>query len=399
MTSTRPAPAPLDRPGAGARGAAGGGGPRAVAVDGDRRPRQPGAPQPGRAEGRRPPGVVGLDRLDHDGAVVPRAAPRGPGVGQAARLAGAARDQPPARRARRVVPRDAARGRRPAVLPVALEGPRPRRLLDRLGRHRRDRPDLGHDRAPLRRGARAARRHGAAVLAGRRRGARRGRGLGGRARPDGARARRGLLDRRLQPAEPRPRRPRHLRHPAARAVHRRGVAGHQRQVRAAALRALRQAGWRRPAPAHRRDDQPGVPAAAALHPAAAARTPPRRRARGRGDRRAAQGGHRRRGARRDPQPRRPRPRRARRRLRRHRRHPPDGDLRVHGEGLRARDAGAPAEPLVAAHRDPDAGAGDGAGHRPRRPVGAPARRAGRRPLRRDRHPSAPVPRGPGGARR
>ena len=45
-----------------------------------------------------------LDGLDHDGAVVRAPASRGPGVGQAARLAGAARDQLPARRAGRVVP-------------------------------------------------------------------------------------------------------------------------------------------------------------------------------------------------------------------------------------------------------------------------------------------------------
>ena len=55
-------------------------------------------------------------------------------------------------------------------------------------------------------------------------------------------------------------------------------------------------------------------------------------------------------ARRDPQPRRARPRRARRGLRRHRRHPADGDLRLHREGARAGHRGPPAEPLVAAHR-------------------------------------------------
>ena len=57
-------------------------------------------------------------------------------------------------------------------------------------------------------------------------------------------------------------------------------------------------------------------------------------------------------ARRDPQPRRPRPRRARRGVRRDRRHPADGDLRLHREGLRAGHRGPPAEPLVAAHRGP-----------------------------------------------
>ena len=49
-------------------------------------------------------------------ALVLRAARRGPGVGQAARLAGAARDQLPARPPRAPLPRDAARVRRPAEL-------------------------------------------------------------------------------------------------------------------------------------------------------------------------------------------------------------------------------------------------------------------------------------------
>ena len=76
---------------------------------------------------------------------------RRPRVGQAARLAGAARDRVPARPARPRVPDDAARVRRPAELPEPAQGPGPGRLLDRLGRDRRDRDDLERARPPLRR--------------------------------------------------------------------------------------------------------------------------------------------------------------------------------------------------------------------------------------------------------
>ena len=57
--------------------------------------------------------------------------PRGarPGERQAAREPGAARHQPPARPPRPPLPDDAARVRRPAVLPEPDEGPRPGRLL------------------------------------------------------------------------------------------------------------------------------------------------------------------------------------------------------------------------------------------------------------------------------
>ena len=94
--------------------------------------------------------------VDHDLAVVRAAACRGPGVGQAARVAGAARHQLSARRARREVPDDAAGVRRPAELPEPLQGPRPGRLLHRIGRHRGDRTDLGRHRPPLRRHASSA---------------------------------------------------------------------------------------------------------------------------------------------------------------------------------------------------------------------------------------------------
>ena len=52
----------------------------------------------------------------------------------------------------------------------------------------------------------------------------------------------------------------------------------------------------------------------------------------------------------DPQSRRPRPGRPARCVRADRRHPTDGDHRLHDQGLRPADAGASAEPLVAADR-------------------------------------------------
>ena len=95
----------------------------AVALRRDRGRRQPRPAQHQRRQGRRAPVVVGVDGRHHGGAVVPRADQRGPGLGQAARLAGAARDQLPARRPRREVPADAARQGRPAVLPLRLKDP------------------------------------------------------------------------------------------------------------------------------------------------------------------------------------------------------------------------------------------------------------------------------------
>ena len=155
---------------------------RAVAGGGDRPPRQPRAPEPLGRQGRRPPGLERVDGDDDDRAVV--LVPRGarPRLGQAARLARAARDQLPARAPGPEVPGDAAPVRRAAVLPLAREGPRPGRLLDRLGRDRGDGADLGRDRAPLRGGPlRRPGRRPPDRAAGRRR-ARRGRRAGRRSR-------------------------------------------------------------------------------------------------------------------------------------------------------------------------------------------------------------------------
>ncbi len=93
----------------------------------------------------------------------------------------------------------------------------------------------------------------------------------------------------------------------------------------------------------------------------------------------ARGGPRRRhAARRRAQPRRPRPRGARRRPRSDRRHPPHRDLRLHRQGLRARQRGAPAEPLLAAHERADGRARRGGRGVGGRAVGPFRRRVARR---------------------
>ena len=184
------------------------------------------------------------------------------------------------------LPDHAAGVRRPAELPEPAQGPGAGRLLHRLGRHRRDRTDLGRAGPPVRRRALRRRRHRPAVVAGRRRRARRGRGLGGRARPDGGRARRGRLGRRPQPAVAGPGRPDHGRGPAAGHVRRGRLAGAHGQVRPAAGGAVRPARRRGAAGPDRRDVQPRVPAAAAPRPGRAARRAARRRPRRRRHRRA-----------------------------------------------------------------------------------------------------------------
>ena len=81
-----------------------------------------------------------------------------------------------------------------------------------------------------------------------------------------------VLDRRPQPAVPRPDRAQHRRRPPRGHVRRRGLAGAHRQVRAAAARAVRTPRRRRAAAADRRHGEPRVPAAAPLHPRPAAGT-------------------------------------------------------------------------------------------------------------------------------
>ena len=131
----------------------------AVARDGDRPPRQQGAADALGREGRRPPGVVGVDGRDHDRAVVRAPARAGPRLGQAARRRRCCtRSTTCSASSTRSYLTDAARVRRAAELSEPGQGPRPRRLLDRLGRHRRDRDDLERARPPLRGGPLRGRR-------------------------------------------------------------------------------------------------------------------------------------------------------------------------------------------------------------------------------------------------
>ena len=321
-----------------------------MAVDGNRRSCQPGAAQPVRAQGGRPPGLQRFDRVDHDRAVVRPAAARGSGVGQAARVTGAARDQLPARRAGRVLPHDTALLRRAAELPEPVQGPRSGGLLHRVGGHRRDRADLGGAGPPVRQHPVRRGRNRSAVLPGRRRRAGRGGGVGSRTGPDGHRTRRDRLDHRPEPAIPGPGRARHRRTTVAGHVRRRWLAGADRQIRTRPGTAPGAARRRRPARQDRRDGQPGISAVAALHSRPAARPAARRRTRRRYHNDPAQQHHRRATACGHPQSGRPRPRRAQRRVRRDRRHPADGHLRLHHQGLRPGQRGPPAEPLRAAHR-------------------------------------------------
>ena len=230
-------------------------------------------------------------------AVKPHSSPRVP---RAAVPAGRARSR--AAHAAPVV-------RRPPVVPVPDEGPRPHRLLDRLRRAGRRRADVRGPRRPLpptplprdgRASARAAvRRHG-----GRRRARRRQR-LGGD--PRGLAGWPGQCDRgrRPQPSEPRSGRARDP-HPACRGdVRRRRLACPRGEVRATPPARVRGSGWPRPQATHRRHGERGIPGP---HPApwrGGARAAPRglRRSPARRSRPGARRHHRRRPA--DP-PRRPR---------------------------------------------------------------------------------------------
>ena len=117
--------------------------------------------------------------------------------------------------------------------------------------------------------------------------------------------RRGVLDRRPQPAEPRPDRAQHRRRPPRGHVRRRGLAGAHRQVRAPAARAVRT----RPAATRcgggsTRWRTPSTSACSAAPPPSCANGCP---GDGRQARRAGRRARRRHPVRRHPQPRRPRP--------------------------------------------------------------------------------------------
>ena len=293
--------------------------------------------EPLRREGRRPPGVERVDGVADDRAVLRVLRGARPRERQAAREPGPARHQPPARPARPPLPDDAARVRRPAVLPEPHEGPRPGRLLHRLRRPRRHRADLGRARAPLRRRAlrRPARRP--PDRADRRRRARRGRLLGGDRRPDGRAPGRGHVGRRPQPPVAGPRRAGHRRRPPRRDVRGRRLAHGDGQVRpAAGSRARRCAPASTRCPTRSTSGCCAPDARELRERLEVERRRPRRR-------RAA--GH-------LPRPRRPRPRRADRRLPPGRRgaRPPARRLRLHDQGLVAAHRGPPRQPLRAAQR-------------------------------------------------
>ncbi len=167
-------------------------------------------PDRGPPQGRRPPGLVGLGRDRDDGALLPLAARRRPRVGQAARLAGAARRSTTCSVGSTArTSADAARLRRPAGLPQPHEGSRPDRLLHRLGRPRRRGAAVRGRRRPLRSRALRPRQRPAVRRADRRRRAGRGQRVGGHRRPVVPRPRQRHLDRRLQPPVARPRDPGH----------------------------------------------------------------------------------------------------------------------------------------------------------------------------------------------
>ena len=168
--------------------------------------RQPHPGEPRRPQGRRSSGVLRLDRDPDDGAVPRCAAPRRPRRGQAARQPGLPRHPVSARSADAGQARALSGARRRAGLPVAHQGRRWRRLLDRLGRARRrhDPVRLAHAgsaaRTPAAAGGPAQGAHG---RAGRRRRARRGQRVRGAARGLEARHPQRLVGDRLQPPEPR----------------------------------------------------------------------------------------------------------------------------------------------------------------------------------------------------
>ena len=173
----------------------------------------------------------GVDGVDHDRAVVRDAAPGRPGVGQAARLPGAACDQLPARRTRRALPDDAARVRWPAVYPSRSKDPDPVDYSTGSVGIGATAPIWG---AMARRYVDNARIGGAGHAAG----STRWSAMRNSTRaPSGRRSwtprrgtRRDRLDRRPEPAVAGPRGAEHRRDPTGADVHRGRMAGHHRQV-------------------------------------------------------------------------------------------------------------------------------------------------------------------------
>ena len=268
-----------------------------------------------------------------------------------------------------VVPDDAAPVRRAAVLPEPHQGPGPGRLLDGLGRARRDGADLGRARAPLRR--RALRRAGRRPpdRADRRRRARRGRLLGGDRRPDGGRLgevmwvvdlNRQSLDRVVPDIA------------AGRLAAMFEAAGWQvREVKYGGCALFERDGGERCARASTRCPTRSTSGCCAPTPPSCASGSRSARCRpattpsccaafrdlGGHDLAALIDGY-----------------RGRRRAR-----PPERRVRLHDQGLAAADRGPPGEPLRAADRRAVRRAGGRARHRPGRPVGGRSSRQRRRP--------------------
>jgi hypothetical protein len=209
--------------------------------------RQPSAPEPRWAQGRRPPGVKRVGRDLDDGALSRRAAPAGPGGGEAACKPRLPRHRilagPPVAGQAAILP---GTGRRP-ILSLAHQGWRRCRLLHRLGRaggrhHQLRRAGAGLCAAQgPGAGEPAARPHGGG---GRRRRARRGQCLRGHARGLEARCTQSLVGDRLQPPEPRRRGQRPAVQPHRRAVQHHGLARRHPQIRQEARGRLCRARWR-----------------------------------------------------------------------------------------------------------------------------------------------------------
>ena len=110
--------------------------PLAVGLDGAQR-QPPAGEIRRRRQGRGASGVLCLDGFDHDGAVFSHAAARGPGRGEAARLAGVPRDPISRRQSDAGKAAEFPRARRRAVLSEPDQRHRRCRLLHRLGGPRR----------------------------------------------------------------------------------------------------------------------------------------------------------------------------------------------------------------------------------------------------------------------
>ncbi len=158
-----------------------------------------------RLEGRRTPGQLRVDDRHHGRALFSRARAQRPGCGQAACRTGAARHPLSARQPEPRAAPEFPWLRWNAKLSEPDQGQHPRRLLDRFGRPRRRDHGLCQPGAGLSDGARLDGRGGSRAVRGADRRCRTRRGQYLRMPDRGLQARHPqlLVDRRLQPAEPR----------------------------------------------------------------------------------------------------------------------------------------------------------------------------------------------------